>query len=75
METCTPNKRQCTEWDVKASNFAKSTFNPIRSIVDGMKLTPHPEKKMIALSIGNKYCLYQLHLSLNARIECIIWNF
>ena len=41
------------EWDVRTSNYARSTFNPIRSIVDGMKLTPHPDKPMIALSIGN----------------------
>ena len=37
---------------VRASEFAKNTFNPIRSIVDSMKLEPHPEKQMIALSIG-----------------------
>ncbi|KAK3603784.1 hypothetical protein CHS0354_042788 [Potamilus streckersoni] len=40
-------------WNVPSSQFAKNTFNPIRSIVDGMKLTPNPEKDMIALSIGD----------------------
>ncbi|CAL8102320.1 unnamed protein product [Orchesella dallaii] len=40
-------------WNVRSSEFAKSTFNPIRSIVDSMKLEPHPEKYMIALSIGD----------------------
>lgn len=40
-------------WNVESSNIAKNTFNPIRSIVDGMKLTPNPEKDMIALSIGD----------------------
>lgn len=39
-------------WNVRSSDFAKSTFNPIRSIVDSMRLEPHPEKQMIALSIG-----------------------
>ena len=34
------------------SIMASNTFNPIRRIVDGMKLTPHPDKEMIALSIG-----------------------
>lgn len=44
---------QRTEWDIKQSRFAEKTFNPIRSIVDGMKLTPNPDKPMIALSIGD----------------------
>lgn len=42
------------QWSVRASDFAKCTFNPIRSIVDSMKLEPHPDKYMIALSIGKK---------------------
>lgn len=41
------------EWCVPASKFANDTCNPIRKIVDEMKLTPHPEKDMIALSIGD----------------------
>lgn len=48
-----PLKRARTEWEVPASKFAVNTFNPIRSIVDGMKLTPNPDKHMIALSIGD----------------------
>lgn len=39
-------------WSVRASEMAKNTLNPIRAIVDGMKLTPNPDKPMIALSIG-----------------------
>lgn len=39
-------------WHIPASVTAKTTFNPIRSIVDRMKITPNPEKQMIALSIG-----------------------
>lgn len=42
------------QWTVRASEFAKCTFNPIRSIVDSMKLEPHPDKHMIALSIGKR---------------------
>lgn len=38
---------------VRVSYMARHTDNPIRKIVDGMKLTPHPDKKMIALSIGD----------------------
>jgi tyrosine aminotransferase len=33
--------------------MARHTDNPIRKIVDGMKLTPNPNKAMIALSIGD----------------------
>lgn len=39
-------------WTVRPSEMSKKTLNPIRAIVDGMKLTPNPEKPMIALSIG-----------------------
>ncbi|KAK1874966.1 Tyrosine aminotransferase [Dissostichus eleginoides] len=37
----------------EALEMANNTLNPIRAIVDGMKLTPNPEKPMIALSIGD----------------------
>lgn len=46
-------RRQHKSWIVEASDIARNTFNPIRSIVDGMKLTPNPDKAMIALSIGD----------------------
>lgn len=42
------------EWTVGPSVVAKRVFNPIRNIVDNMKIVPHPDKKMIALSIGKK---------------------
>ena len=50
-------RRQHTSWIVEASDIARNTFNPIRSIVDGMKLTPNPDLPMIALSIG-KYLYF-----------------
>ncbi|XP_051952641.1 tyrosine aminotransferase-like [Xyrauchen texanus] len=46
-------KSRRQRWNVRASEMSKNTHNPIRSIVDGMKLTPNPEKPMIALSIGD----------------------
>uniref|UniRef100_A0A3P9IT29 Tyrosine aminotransferase n=1 Tax=Oryzias latipes TaxID=8090 RepID=A0A3P9IT29_ORYLA len=46
-------KSRRLRWDVKPSEMANNTLNPIRAIVDGMKLTPNPEKPMIALSIGD----------------------
>ena len=47
-------------WLAPASKMAKNTLNPIRRIVDGMKMTPNPEKEMISLSIGQLSSLDQL---------------
>jgi hypothetical protein len=40
------------KWDIKITEFARKTHNPIRAIVEGMKIEPNPDKQMIALSIG-----------------------
>ncbi|KAG9329093.1 hypothetical protein JZ751_027078 [Albula glossodonta] len=40
-------------WNIRASEMSRNTLNPIREIVDGMKLSPNPDKPMIALSIGD----------------------
>jgi tyrosine aminotransferase len=40
------------KWNIKSSDFAMKTHNPIRAIVDGLKIEPNKDKKMIALSIG-----------------------
>jgi len=40
-------------WNVPASQMAKNTFNPIRNIIESMKMEPNPAKKMISLSIGD----------------------
>ncbi|XP_043275577.1 tyrosine aminotransferase [Venturia canescens] len=40
-------------WNVRASNIAKRTHNPIRSIVENIVVEPNPDKQMIALSIGD----------------------
>nr|XP_053645303.1 tyrosine aminotransferase-like [Cherax quadricarinatus] len=40
-------------WNVKTSSYANNAFNPIRQIVDNLQITPHPEKPLIALSIGD----------------------
>ena len=37
---------------IPSSRMARKTDNPIRKIVDGLKLTPNPKKEMISLSIG-----------------------
>ncbi|KAK2708732.1 tyrosine aminotransferase-like [Artemia franciscana] len=46
-------RRTRTTWNVSPSFMAKNTFNPIRSIIETMNLSPNPDKKMIALSIGD----------------------
>lgn len=40
-------------WDIKSSITAKQTSNPIRAIVDQMKIVPNPAKDMISVSIGD----------------------
>ncbi|XP_053126404.1 tyrosine aminotransferase [Hemicordylus capensis] len=40
-------------WAVRASDMSKRTFNPIRAIVDSMKVEPNPRKPLISLSIGD----------------------
>jgi len=40
------------KWQVASSNTALNTHNPIRSIVENLRLEPNPQKPMIALSIG-----------------------
>ncbi|CAH1396524.1 unnamed protein product [Nezara viridula] len=41
------------EWRIRASAMARKSDNPIRQLVEGLKLEPHPGKPMIALSIGD----------------------
>ena len=58
-------------WEVIPSSLsAKQTHNPIRKIVDGMKLTPNPEKEMIALSIG--WYLYLFLFALYLYYVCLL---
>lgn len=45
-------KGRNTRWSVRPSDMANKTFNPIRAIVDNMKVKPNPNKTMISLSIG-----------------------
>ncbi|XP_011145008.1 tyrosine aminotransferase [Harpegnathos saltator] len=40
-------------WSVRASDIARRTHNPIRSIVENIVVEPNPNKPMIALSIGD----------------------
>jgi tyrosine aminotransferase len=40
-------------WNVNTSEFAKSTSNPVRKLIEQMRIEPNPELTMIALSIGD----------------------
>lgn len=42
-----------SDWNIEVSNFAKSTCNPVRKLIEQMKIDPNPEYQMIALSIGD----------------------
>eukprot|EP00762_Andalucia_godoyi_P006539 ANDGO_04985.mRNA.1 Tyrosine aminotransferase len=42
-----------SNWHIKASIVSHRTSNPIRKVVDQLKLPPNPEKQMIPLSIGD----------------------
>ena len=44
---------EARSWSVGPSDMAKNTFNPIRNIVDTMRLNPNKEKDAISLSIGD----------------------
>lgn len=56
-KTSTPQgeRRKKEEWDIGISPFARLTINPIRCIVEGLKLEPNPDKSFIPLSLG-KFC-------------------
>ncbi|RNA25415.1 Tyrosine aminotransferase [Brachionus plicatilis] len=42
-----------SDWSVEVSDFAKSTCNPVRKLIEQMKIEPNPNYQMIALSIGD----------------------
>ncbi|XP_050081485.1 tyrosine aminotransferase [Anopheles aquasalis] len=53
LNTQRPIKTKRNRWNVPISDFAKLTHNPIRAIVEGLNIQPHPDKPLIALSIGD----------------------
>lgn len=46
-------KGRKARWNVRPSDMSNKTFNPIRAIVDNMKVKPNPNKTVISLSIGD----------------------
>ncbi|CAF1190065.1 unnamed protein product [Adineta ricciae] len=53
MEKPMTNGMKGTWLPIQASRSARNTINPIRRIVDRMKISPNPAKEMISLSIGD----------------------
>lgn len=75
-ENCISPRRKRDEWDIPISSFARLTINPIRCIVEGLKLEPNPDKSFIPLSLGKSrikiYILsYVNRLSLISRSSAI----
>ena len=55
------------------SDTAMRTKNPIRQIVDNMKIEPHPEKKMISLALGDPTTFGNLKLA-DSAVKAVIEN-
>uniref|UniRef100_A0A7N8XMQ3 Tyrosine aminotransferase n=1 Tax=Mastacembelus armatus TaxID=205130 RepID=A0A7N8XMQ3_9TELE len=64
-------KSRRQRWEVKPSEMANNTLNPIRAIVDGMKLTPNQDKPMISLSIGNVVENIQVDFHCTHEYSCV----
>ena len=45
--------KAATGWSLHASHFAHSTCNPVRKLIEQMRIEPNPALPMIALSIGD----------------------
>jgi len=48
------------EWGKDSSQFAKRTNNPVRRLIEQMRIEPNPSLQMIALSIGDPIILSDL---------------
>ena len=45
-------------WNIKPSEVSIRTCNPIREVVDEMKIQPNPSKELINLSIGTSLLIF-----------------
>jgi hypothetical protein len=68
-------KKIIHRWNVKCSDFAKKTHNPIRAIVDGMAITPNIDKPMIALSIGKTFKIKEYLFFLQSVANPFIYDY
>ncbi|CDS06015.1 hypothetical protein LRAMOSA08543 [Lichtheimia ramosa] len=60
-----------SEWNIKASNISKRAHNPIRQIVDKLKVDPNAQKSFISLSVGDPTVFgnFNVHESANEAIK------
>jgi hypothetical protein len=62
------------EWQVNASQFSQFTCNPVRKLVEQMKIEPNPDLQMIALSIGDPTIMSHIgkpDTVTNAIVKCV----
>lgn len=60
--------------EIPQSVVASRTHNPMRKLVDGMKLRPNPEKPLIALSLGVLSLLLLLLVHSNSLFKSVrLW--
>ncbi|KAI7874697.1 tyrosine aminotransferase [Lichtheimia hyalospora FSU 10163] len=60
-----------SEWNIKASDISKRANNPIRQIVDKLKVDPNAQKSFISLSVGDPTVFgnFNVHDSANEAIK------
>lgn len=50
-------------WNLKMTDFAKRTENPLRKIWEGPRIVPNSEKEAIRFQIGNFLILFHTFLN------------
>jgi hypothetical protein len=61
-------------WSIDSSEFAKNTSNPVRKLIEQMKIEPNAELPMIALSIGDPTIFSDIgkpDTVINAIVNCV----
>lgn len=53
--------KRIRNWNVTPSQFSLNTLNPIRAIVEHLKIEPNPEKTFIPLSVGEQHRFSQFY--------------
>jgi tyrosine aminotransferase len=59
--------------EISASKTALHTFNPIRAIVDSLKIVPNPQKQMISLGLGDPTLFGNLKINQDS-VDQIVTN-
>ncbi|KAK9760236.1 hypothetical protein K7432_015972 [Basidiobolus ranarum] len=62
------------EWNIAASKASQRAVNPIRRIVDNLKVSPHPQKAVISLALGDPTVFGNFRID-ESCIEAVISKF